>query len=161
MGEVEAANDSNRNSPQPSASSHAREDLETAADEAVEAVDHTAKGTRGSSPEDDASPVIQSPQFVGFHSPQAETEPSLPEPGVWHSAAHGFAALEYRRSDSVQSARFTWRKRRGLCQITSTAARLWVGAEECSEHAEAHQAFFIRSQRQTMNDMRRNTQPET
>ncbi|KAH2835176.1 hypothetical protein KXW76_002637 [Aspergillus fumigatus] len=81
MGEVEAANDSNRNSPQPSASSHAREDLETAADEAVEAVDHTAKGTRGSSPEDDASPVIQSPQFVGFHSPQVETEPSLPEPG--------------------------------------------------------------------------------
>ncbi|GIK04089.1 hypothetical protein Aspvir_008164 [Aspergillus viridinutans] len=77
MREAEAVNDSNRNSPQPSVSSHARE---VPADETVEAVDHTAEGTGGSGPEEDASPVIQSPQFVGFHSPQAETQPSLSEP---------------------------------------------------------------------------------
>lgn len=80
MREAEAVNGSNRNSTEPSDSSHAREGLETPAEKAVEAVDHTAEGTRGSSPEEDASPVIQSPQFVGFHSPQAETQPSLPEP---------------------------------------------------------------------------------
>ncbi|PKX90316.1 uncharacterized protein P174DRAFT_507055 [Aspergillus novofumigatus IBT 16806] len=80
MREAEAVNDSNENSPEPSVSSHAREGLEMPAEETVEAVDHTAEGTGGSSPEEDASPVIQSPQFVGFHSPQAETQPSLPEP---------------------------------------------------------------------------------
>jgi hypothetical protein len=77
MREAEAVNDSNRNSPEPSVSSHAREGLETPADETVEAVDHTVKGT---GPEEDASPVIKSPQFVGFHSPQPEEQPSLPEP---------------------------------------------------------------------------------
>ncbi|GFG06591.1 hypothetical protein IFM5058_02997 [Aspergillus udagawae] len=82
MGEAEAVNDSNTSSPQPSVSSQAREDLGTPADETLEAVDHTAEGTGGSGPEEDASPVIQSPQFVGFHSPQAETRPSLPEPSL-------------------------------------------------------------------------------
>lgn len=80
MREIEAVNDDNRNSPQASVSSHAHEDLETPADETVEAVDHTAEGTGDHSPEEDASPVIQSPQFVGFHSPTADTQPSLPEP---------------------------------------------------------------------------------
>jgi hypothetical protein len=79
MREVEAVNDNNRNSSQASASSHAHEDLETPAEGTVEAVAPT-EGTGGNSPEEDASPVIHSPHFNGFHSPTAESEPSLPEP---------------------------------------------------------------------------------
>ncbi|EAW10912.1 uncharacterized protein ACLA_065460 [Aspergillus clavatus NRRL 1] len=53
-------------------------DTQALADELIEEVEVAAEKSRAASPADRASPIVESPQFVGFHSPRAAT-PLLPE----------------------------------------------------------------------------------